>query len=299
MKSHIKTAGISAIKWSFFLSVIFIIIPIIMALLAGGRDDLGGFAGKRMVLGIGAFPIVFIGLWVWGIISKKEPMTNIGFRKEKDNNMSGNKKTDKLKNSIIENEFYKIAWDEIENNKTKQALWSKSFADSDGDENKTKAKYINLRVEELKIEKTKIIPNHEKSKITKNDTEVSNSRNTDEPIINKKKSPTLNKTSPPSIFNGGYGLKITFWLFAVIPFVVFFGLIVNFPEIGKKAVQAIAIVWALHETILLRSLWLAMRRYKGDNIWKLFTLAYIILFLLWLVISIIPSSIEGYNRLYN
>jgi len=226
-------------------------------------------------------------------------MTNIGFRKEKDNNMSGNKKTDKLKNSIIENEFYKIAWDEIENNKTKQALWSKSFADSDGDENKTKAKYINLRVEELKIEKTKIIPNHEKSKITKNDTEVSNSRNTDEPIINKKKSPTLNKTSPPSIFNGGYGLKITFWLFAVIPFVVFFGLIVNFPEIGKKAVQAIAIVWALHETILLRSLWLAMRRYKGDNIWKLFTLAYIILFLLWLVISIIPSSIEGYNRLYN
>jgi len=54
--------------------------------------------------------------------------------------------------AIDEEDFYKISWDEIENSQTKKSLWAKSFAKCEGDKDKTRAMYINLRVAQLKQE---------------------------------------------------------------------------------------------------------------------------------------------------
>ena len=48
-----------------------------------------------------------------------------------------------------QNNIYDLVWTEIENNNIKTSLWSRSYAECEGDENKTKAKYIQLRVDEL------------------------------------------------------------------------------------------------------------------------------------------------------
>jgi len=45
--------------------------------------------------------------------------------------------------------YYEIVAQEIRENTIKDALWTKAIAKSMGDENKTKAVYIQLRVEQL------------------------------------------------------------------------------------------------------------------------------------------------------
>ncbi len=49
-------------------------------------------------------------------------------------------------------DFYRMAWDEIENNAYEKSILSRAFAHSDGDENKTKAAYLRLRVAFLEEE---------------------------------------------------------------------------------------------------------------------------------------------------
>jgi len=58
----------------------------------------------------------------------------------------------KKKNDITvnENELYEQVWREIEENKTDIGLWAKCFSTCEGDENKTKALYVNERVLILK-----------------------------------------------------------------------------------------------------------------------------------------------------
>ena len=58
-----------------------------------------------------------------------------------------NEKTDITLN---ENELYEQVWREIEKNKTDVGLWAKCFSNCEGDENKTKALYVNKRVLVLK-----------------------------------------------------------------------------------------------------------------------------------------------------
>lgn len=50
--------------------------------------------------------------------------------------------------------YYQVVADELRDNRIKDALWTKAIAKSQGDENKTKATYIQLRVEQL-IQKEK------------------------------------------------------------------------------------------------------------------------------------------------
>jgi hypothetical protein len=65
----------------------------------------------------------------------------------------------KEKNDITlnENELYEQIWREIEENKIDVGLWANCFAKCEGDENKTKALYVNKRIlvlkEELKKQK--------------------------------------------------------------------------------------------------------------------------------------------------
>ncbi len=45
--------------------------------------------------------------------------------------------------------YFQIVAEELRSNRINDALWTKAIAKSQGDENKTKATYINLRVEQL------------------------------------------------------------------------------------------------------------------------------------------------------
>ncbi len=45
--------------------------------------------------------------------------------------------------------YYQIVADELRGNRINDALWTKAIAKSQGDENKTKATYIQLRVEQI------------------------------------------------------------------------------------------------------------------------------------------------------
>lgn len=51
-----------------------------------------------------------------------------------------------------EEQLYAVVVDEIERNEINKALWAKALADSDNDENKTRALYIKYRVQKLKDE---------------------------------------------------------------------------------------------------------------------------------------------------
>ena len=71
---------------------------------------------------------------------------------------------------MIEEEFYELAYEEIESGNLKKGLWAKAFSKSDGDENKAKALYIKYRFdqmndvqpqveEKVKIEEKKAVTN--------------------------------------------------------------------------------------------------------------------------------------------
>jgi len=53
---------------------------------------------------------------------------------------------------INEDDFYEQAWIEVENNTQVKKLWAKAFAKAEGNKEKTKAIYLQVRVEQLKKE---------------------------------------------------------------------------------------------------------------------------------------------------
>lgn len=65
-----------------------------------------------------------------------------------------------MTNIKIENEIYTIIGEEIESGKIDKGLWTKCFAEVNGEENKVKARYIKYRFEillsEIKNEAEKI-----------------------------------------------------------------------------------------------------------------------------------------------
>lgn len=56
-----------------------------------------------------------------------------------------------------EDDLFKAAWDEIQSSKVDPAVWSRAFAQCGGDEQKTKAQYITLRVARLKDQTANLI----------------------------------------------------------------------------------------------------------------------------------------------
>lgn len=59
-------------------------------------------------------------------------------------------------NRLLEERLFALVAQEMSENNIREGLWAKAFSQSDGDENKAKSKYIGLRVEALKDEKTVI-----------------------------------------------------------------------------------------------------------------------------------------------
>jgi uncharacterized RDD family membrane protein YckC len=81
--------------------------------------------------------------------------TNIKQVLEPKTSISKKEKLDiKIQNEVQKNEskFYEQIWKEIDKNKTDVGLWAKCFADCEGDENKTKALYVNKKIATLKEE---------------------------------------------------------------------------------------------------------------------------------------------------
>lgn len=74
MKPHTKAAAVTAVKWAAGLSAGFILGPLVMGL-ASGTTVPGKLIAEKLVVGIFWFPILFFGLWAWGALSKKNPVT--------------------------------------------------------------------------------------------------------------------------------------------------------------------------------------------------------------------------------
>jgi uncharacterized membrane protein YhaH (DUF805 family) len=55
--------------------------------------------------------------------------------------------------SLIDNEAYETALNEIEQNQKIKSIWAKAYSKTNGDENKAKALYISLRVQDIKLNK--------------------------------------------------------------------------------------------------------------------------------------------------
>jgi hypothetical protein len=87
----------------------------------------------------------------WSLI----PFVNIGMALyygivpyKKNRNLQGNDNSD----TLLEDEIYEKVMLEIEEDKKVKSTWAKAFAQSQGDENKAKALYISLRVQEIQLE---------------------------------------------------------------------------------------------------------------------------------------------------
>lgn len=74
MKSHTRAAAATAVKWALGLSSGFILGPIVFALTSGAALS-GELVAQKLIIGIAWFPILFFGLWAWGALSKKDPIT--------------------------------------------------------------------------------------------------------------------------------------------------------------------------------------------------------------------------------
>jgi len=99
------------------------------------------------------------------------------------------------------NELYKQVWREIEENKTDVGLWANCFSTCEGDENKTKALYVNERVLDLKENLQKqIIDQVRKLKKQKNDKERKAKKQAEDEM--KRKLNSQDKAKRMSIFEG-------------------------------------------------------------------------------------------------
>jgi hypothetical protein len=74
MKPQTKAAAVTAVKWAAGLSAGFVLGPIVMGL-ASGTAVLGKLIAEKLIVGVAWFPILFFGLWAWGALSKKAPVT--------------------------------------------------------------------------------------------------------------------------------------------------------------------------------------------------------------------------------
>ena len=75
MKPHVAAAARSALKWALGLSIGYILGPILFNL-AGGEENTGNFVAQKLISGIALFPLLFIGIWIWGINTKKNSPAN-------------------------------------------------------------------------------------------------------------------------------------------------------------------------------------------------------------------------------
>lgn len=70
MKPHLKTAAISALQWAFGLSAGFILGPMLISFISGTAIS-EKLLAEKLIVGSSLFLIIFVGLWLRGIFSKK------------------------------------------------------------------------------------------------------------------------------------------------------------------------------------------------------------------------------------
>jgi len=93
-----------------------------------------------------------------------------------------------------ESEYWETASNELKSNNINESLWAKLFSETDGDENKTKARYLKHRVDELKFNSKKFKTIQSESTIKANLSKL---------IINiEKNTPEENFNTGMSIYNG-------------------------------------------------------------------------------------------------
>jgi hypothetical protein len=80
--SHTKAAAVIAFKWAAGLSAGFILGPIFLGI-TSGSDVSGKLIAEKLIVGVFSFPIIFLGLWIWGAQSKKNPITGVSLGSEK------------------------------------------------------------------------------------------------------------------------------------------------------------------------------------------------------------------------
>jgi len=66
---------------------------------------------------------------------------------------------------MVEEEFYELAYEEIESGNLKKGLWAKAFSEAEGDGNKAKALYIKYRFDQIKEGHKEIEQEEEEVKI--------------------------------------------------------------------------------------------------------------------------------------
>lgn len=69
-KDDKKTAAVWALWWALGFFACYVVGPLFFWLALGG-DNIGGRLAMKIVTGIALFPIIFVGLWGWRVISKK------------------------------------------------------------------------------------------------------------------------------------------------------------------------------------------------------------------------------------
>lgn len=146
---------------------------------------------------------------------------------------------------LHEEDMYATALSEIELGQTRPGLWAKAYAESDGDEAKSKALYIKLRVRQ------------------------ENSDNADTAIQREKQARYVATKSSDGFFNklsrGDYGLAKTYWLYGIG---VGFPVSIVFSIIKSPGMIAIALLaYAAYEIPVLIGIWHSSTKYTGPKVW--------------------------------
>lgn len=146
---------------------------------------------------------------------------------------------------LCEEDIYATALSELELGGTRPGLWAKAYAESDGDEAKSKALYIKLRVQQ------------------------ENADNAVTAIQREKQAGYFAAESSYGFFSklsrGDYGLAKTYWLYGVAV-----GIVVNivFSIIKSPGIIAIALLaYAVYEIPVIMGIWRSATKYTGPNVW--------------------------------
>lgn len=82
MKPHTKATAITAVTWAAGLSAGIILGPIVLGLVSGTLVS-GKLIAEKLIVGIFWFPILFFGLWAWGMLSEKNSVNGASLDSEK------------------------------------------------------------------------------------------------------------------------------------------------------------------------------------------------------------------------
>lgn len=148
---------------------------------------------------------------------------------------------------LREEDIYAAALSELELGRTRPGLWAKAYAESDGDEAKSKALYIKLRVQQENADNAATAIYREKQA----GYVAAESRSSDG---------FFNKLS-----RGDYGLVKTYWLYGIA---VGFVVSIVFSIIKSPGMIAIALLaYVAYEIPVLFGIWHSATKYTGPKVW--------------------------------